>query len=91
MGLFPPLPSQAIVTGRSPETEGGIVHPLPGPLVVLVAEANPGTLIIFGIPRLQEFLGAWEGMGASRGRFMNATHPMSAHSPLPPAEVFAAV
>lgn len=42
--------------------EGAIVHPFPGPLIVLVAEANPDPLI-FGIPRLQEFLGAWEGVG----------------------------
>lgn len=71
--------------------EGAIIHPFPGPLMVLITEANPDMLIIFGIPRIQEFLGAWEGVGASRGRFMNATNPMSAHSPLPPAKVFAAV
>lgn len=42
--------------------EGAIVHPFPGPLIVVVAEANPDTLIIFGIPRHQEFLGPWKGV-----------------------------
>lgn len=32
------------------------IHPLPGPLIVMVAEANPGSLLVPDFPRLEEFL-----------------------------------
>lgn len=68
----------------------GVVHPLPGPFIVFVTEADPGAFIISDMPRFQEFLGVREEWGIRRK--IGEGHPSHvcphSHGPLPHTEVF---
>ena len=70
-----------------------VIHPPPGPLIVVVAEADPGGFIISGIPKVQEFLGVGGKQSIRRKIPERDTSHVCPHlhGPPPPTEVLLTV
>lgn len=57
----------------SPESEGGVIHPLPGTFMSVITEANPGAFILSDVPVFEEELNG----GGSQEDGVRRTPPSS--------------